>query len=136
MQNETTEFYPASKPWVESQAGVRLAGGKCSECAAVCFPMATICATCGGDAMQEHLTGTFGNLYSYTVVHTGPRQFNPPYAVGYVDMEDGLRLFGQIETPVSELSLDARLDLAIGEVSKGANGLAVVSYKFRKGGAQ
>lgn len=85
--------------------------------------------------MKEHLTDAGGSLYSFTVVHTGPAQFNPPYAVGYVDMKDGLRLFGQIESPLSDITLDVWLDLVIGEVSRGPDGRPVMSYKFKRGGA-
>ena len=132
MHVQATEFYPANKPWVESKTGVRLAGGICAECDVVCFPIAANCPTCGAQAMKEHMTGTDGRLYSYTVVHTGPRQFGSPYAVGYVDMDDGLRLFAQIERSAAELKLDARMELFIGEVSKGIDQPVVISYKFRE----
>lgn len=135
MLDERTEYYPASRPWVESAEGLRLAGGKCAACGAACFPMTGVCATCGADVVREHLTGTGGRLYSYTVVHAGPRQFKTPYAVGYVDMEDGLRLFGQIDAPASELMPDVWLELTLGAVRENADGQPVVSYKFRKGAA-
>lgn len=136
MQNEATEYYPASRPWVEGPDGLRLAGGRCAECGAVCFPISSVCASCGAQAVREYLTPTRGRLYSYTEVHAGPRQFRTPYAVGYVDMEDGLRLFGQIDAPASELSPDAWLELSLGKVRENADGQPVVSYKFRKAAAQ
>lgn len=38
-------------------------------------------------------------LYSFTIVHPGPRSSKAPVALGQVDYPEGLRIFGRIETP-------------------------------------
>jgi len=132
MQGKEPEYYPATKPWVEGADGVRLKCARCENCQAICFPKAEICPSCGEDSMSESLTSTTGRLYSYTEVHAGPRQFKTPYVLGYVDMGDGLRLFGQIEISVVELSMDLPLELTLGTVRINQDLLPVISYKFKK----
>lgn len=40
-----------------------------------------------------------GSLYSFTIIHPSPKSGVPPYALGYVDFEDGagsVRIFGRL----------------------------------------
>lgn len=41
------------------------------------------------------ITGT-GTLYSYTVIHPAPKTGQPPYALGYVDFDGPVRIFGRL----------------------------------------
>lgn len=38
-----------------------------------------------------------GTVYSFTVIHPAPKTGQPPYALGYVDFEGPVRLFGRLE---------------------------------------
>jgi uncharacterized OB-fold protein len=58
-----------------------------------------------------------------------------PYVVAYVDLDDGVRLFGQIEGPADTLSLDQRVTVGCGTVRTRNDGTTVISYKFRGQGA-
>ncbi|RZT31809.1 Zn-ribbon domain-containing OB-fold protein [Cupriavidus agavae] len=38
-----------------------------------------------------------GTVYSFTVIHPAPKTGLPPYALGYVDLDGPLRVFGRLE---------------------------------------
>ena len=48
-----------------------------------------------------------------------------------MDLEDGVRVFGQIEGPASALKPDQTVETTTGIVRVRANGTPVISYKFR-----
>jgi uncharacterized OB-fold protein len=37
-----------------------------------------------------------GKLYSYTIVHMPSEHFDPPYAVGWIELPEGIKIFSQI----------------------------------------
>jgi uncharacterized OB-fold protein len=37
-----------------------------------------------------------GSVYSYTVIHPGPKSGEAPYALGYVDFPGPVRIFGRL----------------------------------------
>jgi hypothetical protein len=50
----------------------------------------------------ETLAGE-GELYSFTIIHPGPKSGLEPFALGYLDLEGPVRLFGRVtgcERPV------------------------------------
>lgn len=127
------EFFPASKPWDEANGEVRLIGMRCSVCGTRAFPAKDICHECGNEKGIEpaHLSST-GTLYSFAEVRAVPKGFPSPYVIGYVDLEDGVRLFGQVEHLAAELKVDEPVRVVLGQVRTSAEGVPVISYKFRK----
>jgi uncharacterized OB-fold protein len=61
-----------------------------------------------------------------------PKGFPTPYAVGYVDLPEGVRLFGQIDAKAVELEVGEEVAVTLGPVRTDAGGQPVVSYKFRR----
>ena len=37
-----------------------------------------------------------GKLYSFTIVHMPSEHFQPPYAIGWIELPEGIRIFSQI----------------------------------------
>jgi uncharacterized OB-fold protein len=60
-----------------------------------------------------------------------PKEFPTPYVIGFVDLEDGVRVFGQIEGPASALEPDQMVETSLGVVRVRSSGNPVISYKFR-----
>jgi uncharacterized OB-fold protein len=76
---------------------VRLAGSRCRHCEGVFFPVKDFCPTClKTDGLEIFPLSPSGTLYSFTVAHTGPAGFDPPYALGYIDLPEGLRIFAML----------------------------------------
>lgn len=127
------EFFPLSKPWEEANGVVRLIGMRCPVCGTRAFPAKDVCHECGNEKDLEPVKlSPTGKLYTYSEVHAAPKGFPRPYVVGYVDLEDGVRLFGQVEHPAAELKVDEPVRVVLGQVRTDPNGVPVISYKFRK----
>jgi uncharacterized OB-fold protein len=82
----------------------------------------------GQDVVQLSPVGT---LYTFCEIHIAPKGFATPYAVGYVDLPEGVRLFGQIEGRAADLRLGQQVAVTLGPVRADGAGGTVVSYKFR-----
>ena len=87
---------------------------------------------CGAESGQDTvLLSATGTLYSFSEIHIAPKGFATPYAVGYVDLPEGVRLFGQIETKAAELAIGQKVAIGLGPVRADAAGRTVISYKFK-----
>ncbi|MBK5123924.1 OB-fold domain-containing protein [Burkholderia sp. R-69980] len=98
-----------------------LMGAKCADCAALLYPALTTCPECGGRTFAASPLQAVGNLYCYSVVHMGPKGVDVPYVVGYVDLSDGLRLFGRIEIPTGAVQIGQQLELQVKPANKQAS---------------
>jgi len=130
--NGDAEYFPASRPWTEDGGAVRLIGSKCACCDAVAFPPHPSCPTCGAESWQNAVPlSPVGTLYTFSEIHVAPKGFATPYAVGYVDLPEGVRLFGQIEGRAADLRLGQQVAVTLGPVRTDAPGRTVMSYKFK-----
>jgi uncharacterized OB-fold protein len=73
-----------------------------------------------------------GTLYSFTEIHVAPRSFKPPYVVGYADLEEGVRVFAQIDHSAAELKVDEPVEACVGVIRTLEDGTEILGYKFRK----
>ena len=103
------------------------------ECGQKYFPPLEICPKCLAEGKMEKIKlSNQGNLYSYSIVHVAPKEFMPPYAIGYVDLPEGVRVLGQLITDDSvELKVDMNVQSELGRIGVDEQGNDVVSYKFR-----
>jgi uncharacterized OB-fold protein len=75
------------------KAGSDLLGYRCKSCHHILPPLTTICAYCSGEDLERLALSCRGKLYSYTIVHQPHKHFKAPYAIGYVDLPEDLRMF-------------------------------------------
>ena len=94
----------AEKVWIregivaEGPEGETLAGNRCRACGQVFFPKADkVCLNCLEGPLEALPLSRKGKLCSYTVVHMPASGFQPPYAVGFVDLPEGVRVFSPLE---------------------------------------
>lgn len=82
----------------------KLTGSRCTTCGVVTYPVSATCPRCGDPAEESALSRT-GELWTWTIQHFAPK--SPPYeldgsfspfAVGYVELPDGVRIEAVIET--------------------------------------
>lgn len=113
-----------------------LKGTRCRDCGAVYFPRAVSCRNpaCDGKAVEPALIAGRGRLYSFTIQRYRPPPLfvlEPwaPYALGLVDVEDGLRLMGIIDAPLDAIRIDMPLTLSTTALGVG-DGKAVVTHAF------
>ncbi len=94
----------AEKEWVrdgivsEGPGGITLAANRCDACGQVYFPKALNgCLNCFEPELRDVPLSRQGKLDSYTIVQMPASGFKPPYAVGYVCLPEGVRLFAPLE---------------------------------------
>jgi hypothetical protein len=113
----------------------RLIGQRCISCGVYLFPPQGICPKClQNDKMEQVLLGPYGKLFTYSIVRQGPPHYAKaiPYAIGYVDLEEGVRVFAQLWTQTfEELRIGLDMELFIHKLYTDADGMNVIGYKFR-----
>jgi hypothetical protein len=85
-------------PWAAQRrrfdpAAGRLIGSRCLACRAASWPARAICERCGSDETEEQVLSDRGMLITYTTVWVPRLGLEPPYVLGQVDLEDGVRIF-------------------------------------------
>lgn len=119
--------------WVVEDGRVVLVGSRCGRCGKIAFPRRTVCDRCGKEGGQEDARlSSIGRLYSFSEVHVAHEGFQTPYVIAYVDLPEGVRVFGQVEHRAAELKLDEVLEFTLGVVRYTPEHGKVISYKFRK----
>ena len=110
--------------------GPVLVGGRCTACGSSSFPKAAVCTDCLALDIATTQLPREGVLYSYSVVHQAPKGWTVPYALGYVDLPDGIRVLAHIAGAADEIEIDQKVRLATGRVGTGSKGEPLMSYVF------
>lgn len=115
-----------------SKEGSELLGGRCFRCAKVFFPKEEICPDCSDTGVVEIVTlSRKGKLASYTVVREGLESNKAPYAIGYIDTPEQLRVIAPLtQCNLDELRIDMEMEVVI-EKETGEDGVPVYVYKYR-----
>ena len=73
-----------------------LIGCRCKHCGQVFFPRRDVCLNCLSPEVERLNLGSKGKLYSFTIVHMPSEHFQPPYAVGWIQLPDCIRIFSPL----------------------------------------
>jgi uncharacterized OB-fold protein len=92
----------------------KLMAGKCTRCGKIHLPPRPLCDNCFSQQFEWLEISGQGKLLTYSVIHIAPQQFQAlaPYAVGIVELENGLRIPGMIQGATEE-QLKIGMELAI-----------------------
>jgi len=111
-----------------------LLGNKCKSCGKTYFPKAALCPEClKENGLEELKLSPRGKLYTYTIVRVPSPGFKVPYAFGYVDLPEGVRVCSQIsaaEPLEGNLQMGMDMELFIGQVRQEGN-QPFIGYLFR-----
>jgi uncharacterized OB-fold protein len=77
----------------------KLMAGKCLKCGKTHLPPRPLCDNCYSQEFEWVEAPGRGKLLTYTIIYIAPTQFLSlaPYAVGIVELENGLRIPGMIQ---------------------------------------
>ena len=130
--------------FAELPGGPRLLGSRCAFCATPYFPRSPVCHNPDCDQgriqsrMEDATFGPSGVLYSHAVQNYPPpppaKYDEPyqPYAVGMVDLAEGLRVLGRIATDdFSKLRGGMPVELIVDRLYRDEGGNDVVTWQFR-----
>jgi len=92
----------------------KLMAGKCTRCGKIHLPPRPLCDNCFHQKFTWTEVSGKGKLLTYSVIHIAPQQFQAlaPYAVGIVQLENGLKIPGMISGVAPE-QLKIGMDLTI-----------------------
>ena len=91
-----------------------LVGGRCKQCDKIIYPLREVCLNCLNKDVEKLTLSRKGALYSFTIVHMPSEHFQNPYAIGWIELPEGIRIFSQIrcwqEVPL-EVGMDMELEI-------------------------
>ncbi|MEW6184653.1 MAG: OB-fold domain-containing protein [Thermodesulfobacteriota bacterium] len=116
----------------EGLDGWKLIGNKCQSCGKIYFPKAkTICLNCLSPDLIEISLNRRGKLYSFTIASVPSEHFHAPYTVGYIILNEKVRVFSQIEESNNKpLKINMEMELVIGDLWK-EDEKHIIGYKFK-----
>ncbi len=112
--------------------GPYLIATRCSQCKQLFFPQTILCLKCHSEAVEKVQLKGQGTLYSFTVCHMPAAGFEPPYAIGYVELISGIRVFGPITGwEHRELKIGMPMKMVVEPLKRDREGRKLWSYAFR-----
>jgi len=124
----------------ETADGPRLLGSRCRGCGAAYFPKDSVCHNpdCENPATEDASFGPGGTIWSCAVQNYEPpppvvtEQPYEPYAVGMIDLDDGLRVLGRIDIDdPMQVQVGGRVELVVGRIGADEAGNDIVTWMFR-----
>lgn len=123
-----------SRYWREFPQRYRLEALRCRSCSQVSFPPRLVCPQCRSREFEAVKLAEAGRILTFTVIRVAPPQFvdQAPYAVGIVELDDGVRLTGQIaDCSFEGLEIGKRVRVEFRKISAdGPAGVIYYGYKF------
>lgn len=109
-----------------------LLGSKCGNCGAHFFPVRQACSGCLYDELETVRFSTTGTLYTFSVVRQSTPEFEVPYALGYVDLPEGVRVMSQLTGREPEdYDLGMEMELVVEPFGVDEDGIEMAGYRFR-----
>ena len=123
-----------SRQWREIPQRYRLEAGRCQNCGYIAFPPRRVCPRCRSRAFEAVRLADAGKIITYTVIRVPPQPFadQAPYALGIVELDDGVRLMGQVvDCGFEDLKIGQRVKVEFRKLyEEGAAGVIHYGYKF------
>jgi uncharacterized OB-fold protein len=79
--------------------GDQVQGTRCAACALAIAQEAPRCPRCGSAELKPEAFGPEGTVWASTVVHLPVGRREPPFAIAYVDLDDGPRVLTHLTAP-------------------------------------
>lgn len=106
-------------------------GSRCRSCGAHFFPVRHACSGCLSADLETVAVSTEGTLYTFSIVRQSTPNFEVPYALGYVDFPEGLRIMGQIGgCEFDEIRIGMAMALSIEPFGQDQDQNPLTGYRF------
>ncbi|MEK9198416.1 Zn-ribbon domain-containing OB-fold protein [Ureibacillus sp. FSL E2-3493] len=109
-----------SKPYWDGLKDHKLLIQQCEDCQQSIFYPRSICPHCFSGQLSWFQANGTGSIYSFTIVHQGygPFKGEPPYVVGIVELDEGVRMMTRIIGDKDEISIGKRVSVVYKEVEE------------------
>lgn len=119
--------------WREYPQRYRLEAKKCSNCGTIFFPPRLICNKCLSRYFEDVKLSDEGVVKTFTVIRVAPTNFvdEVPYAVGIIELNDGVNTMMQItDCDPEAVSLGMPVKVEFRKIqSEGDAGILMYGYK-------
>ena len=120
--------------WREIPHRYRMEAAKCTECGNIHFPKRIVCPQCGSKTFDLFNLSGKGKLVTYTIIRVAPSGFTDqsPYAVGIVELEEKIRIMGQItDCDPEKIKIGDSMTTQFRRINEeGKTGMIMYAYKF------
>lgn len=117
--------------FTQTEQGAFLIGKKCSQCGKIRFPHGKLCTSCLSQDSEDVLIAQRGTLFSYTTTYGPTATIQPPFAVGYITTEEGLRIFAPLRMEEDKpFAIGAEMELELAELWTEGD-TSVTGYRYR-----
>lgn len=120
--------------WREIPQRYRLEANKCTGCGKINFPPRLICSVCHSKDMEKTKLAETGKVLTYTIIRVPPHRFvdQAPYAVGIVELDDGVKITGQIvDCDFEDIKIGLNVKIEFRKLfDVGESGILCYGYKF------
>jgi len=124
---------PVPRYWREIPQRYRLEAAKCKKCGKIFFPPRLICSQCKAREFEKIRLSREGKLLTYTVIRVAPSQFvdQAPYAIGIIELKEGVRVLAQItDCELEKLTVGMNMNLEFRKIQEeGDAGIICYGYK-------
>jgi uncharacterized protein len=122
---------PVREDLFDETDGGRLHANRCDACGRIYFPKAPFCFDCLEKKMEEVVLSRRGRLYSYAIGRMASTHFQPPYAVGLIDLPEGVRVFAPlVMAENATYTIGMEMELKIDELWQEED-KQVIGYRFK-----
>lgn len=111
-----------------------LFGSKCQSCGAIYAGPRIYCGKCSSEGpWQEVRLSPEGTIHVWSIIHQATPYVKAPYAVGVVDLPEGVSVNTNIdvEPDPKNLSFGMKVRMFTEKVSEDKEGNSYIAYKFR-----
>lgn len=116
--------------FTQDVGGAALLASRCNICGQVFFPRRERCLDCPNQDMESVLLRGTCRLYTFTIVNMPTEHYDPPYAIGWVEFPEGVRVFGQIKGWEKQpLKIGMNMELVIDTLWEEED-KEIIGYKF------
>jgi uncharacterized protein len=101
--------------FVDLLAEGKIEGTVCKKCGTKFFPPRADCSICFSADMDWFVMPQKGKLETYTTATYAPSGFegDPPYTMGVVDFENGLKLFARVDKALKVENVKVGMDVIV-----------------------
>ncbi|MHA1198597.1 MAG: Zn-ribbon domain-containing OB-fold protein [Candidatus Heimdallarchaeaceae archaeon] len=122
------------KIWREKRQRYLGIGIECFNCNKKNFPFTDHCPSCGSENVEEYKLAEKGKIVQFSQVNQTAEEMMAyvPYAVGIIELEDGIKVTGQIvDIDYSQIKVGMQVRMVLRVLAKdGKEGLIKYGFKF------
>lgn len=116
---------------IESDGTLKLKVTRCEFCDSSFLPHKEMCPNCWNDDLVMAEVGPYGKIYSHTTIRVDTPLYKAPYIIGYIDLDDKVRLLAQIEVESPEMLQVEKRVKCVSRPFHLSDGTKVNGYKFK-----